>query len=1438
MALFTQTLFFRGVHQYHASAALWSSTSPVREELFSTERLEQHAGSLALAQTVTEHPPKVKSLTRRLNDNASVLLAAYRACGVTLAEGRDIVPAAAWLLDNYHLIEAQIREIRGDLPPGYYRQLPKLSEGPFAGYPRVFGLAWAFIAHTDSNIELTNLRTFINAYQREQPLTIGELWAVAITLRIVLVENLRRLADQIITEQTARDTADTLAAKWVTTKSDLQTRSGSPKNDTTDYEFPSFTPQTAPLSAPFIAQLAKRLRGVNPHTNALACWLFEQLNRQGESIDDVVQRTQQRQGAANVTVRNIITSMRFISSTDWAELLESVSLVDAKLRQHSRFAQYDFSTRNQYRIAVEELARGSAYNEREVVDHALTLSREALPFTDDAHEAARVEDPGYFLVAAGRPTLEKRLNFRPPLKRRFRQLLVHNGIHGYVLMLTATSIALMVLAGWMLLSMHSGEVSSLWLVLLAALGVLPTVEVATSIVNRFVIYNIGAQPLPSLDLSKGVPPALRTLVAMPTLLTNEADLQEQLDRLEVHHLSSGGGALSYALLTDGVDAQQAETATDEALLSICEKRIEGLNKRYATSSHEKRFFLLHRNRIYNAGEHCWMGWERKRGKLHELNKLLRGATDTTFRTPPCLPKNVHYILTLDADTRLPRGAASKLVGKIAHPLNHPRFDTQQKRVVEGYAILQPRVTQSMPTGERGSTYQRLCASPGGLDPYAAAMSDLYQDLVGDGSFAGKGIYHIDTFEASLAGRIAENSLLSHDMFEGIFARAGLASDVEVIEDFPDRYDVAAKRQHRWVRGDWQLLPWLLTASLPPSGRLKILGNLRRSLLPPLLLACLAVSWQLPPMMALVSSFMVIMVVSIPVLLSLITSFAPLRAGVNLRYHFQQWWDELTLGLKQILLQLMFLPDQAWRMLDAIVSTLTRVFITHRHLLEWTSSAQTMKCPHLTVWGFYRHMAPGTLLGIAIALSALWFNSSVWLVVLPIALLWIAAPVLATWLSSTISIANQPLIAEETAHEFRLIARRTWRYFETFVTTSTNQLPPDNFQEEPQPVVAQRTSPTNMGLYLLSILAARDFGWIGNLNALSRIETTLAVMHTLPRYRGHFFNWYAIDDLRPLNPRYVSTVDSGNLAGHLITLANALETWQDTAFQPDPRQALADTLALAFEALKFAELKFEELEFEEPKRASQAAAPPSPSHQLSEPLEKVATLLSENQTSRLDLKAITKHTKQALSLACDLFNDHRDRDSEDGEDVVFWVTALHKTAAQHNDHHKNNTITNAKYGERLQQLASKARRLALSMDFAFLLNTERQLLSIGFSLDDVSLDTSCYDLLASEARLASLFAIAKGDIPTRHWFRLGRAATPLKQGAAMISWSGSMFEYLMPSLIMRAPAGSLLEQTNRLVVKRQETYAAQFSAPWGISESGYNARDIEHTYQYSNLGCLA
>ncbi|SFH82008.1 GH36-type glycosyl hydrolase domain-containing protein [Modicisalibacter xianhensis] len=1398
--------FFSILRRASSSPSPWHDTPPVREELFSVERLEQHAGSLALAQRVTFKPPRVLPLARRLEDNAKLLLEAYRASALEVAEGRDIVPAAAWLLDNYHLVEAQIREIRGDLPPGYYRQLPKLADGPFAGYPRVFGMAWAFVAHTDSHLDPDTLRGFIAAYQRVQPLTIGELWAVAITLRIVLVENLRRLAEQIVSEQAARNEADALATRWLV-----------PEGHRSSLDISTLPRSTTPLAEPFVAQLAKRLRGLDPRTNPMVGWLEGQVSAQDGSIDDVIQQAQQRQGTANVTVRNIITSMRFVSSIDWAELFESVSLVDARLGQSGLFTRLDFPTRNSYRSAVEQLARGSAREELEVVDHALAASREAMANAGDPAETARVGDPGYFLIAAGRPSLEQAIGFRPSLYQRLRQAILTGGMSGYVGLVAVATAGLLTVTLAALWWLSAGELHLGWLWLLGLLGLLPATEVATLLVNRLIVFSVGAQPLPSLDLSEGVPPTLHTLIAVPTLLTNEADLHEQIERLEVHHLASGGGAIVYALLTDGVDAQHETIAEDASLLATASAAIAQLNRRYGVNNGSERFFLLHRRRVYNPDENCWMGWERKRGKLHELNRLLRGARDTTFENPAALPGDVRYVITLDADTRLPRGAASRLIGKMAHPLNQPSFDASRQRVTEGYAILQPRVTPSLPLGRQGSIHQRLFSAPGGIDPYAAAISDLYQDLLGEGSFAGKGIYHIDAFEASLSGRVPENSVLSHDLFEGIFARAGLASDIEVIEEFPARYDVAAKRQHRWTRGDWQLLPWIFAQAMPWTGRLKLMDNLRRSLLAPLLLACLAVSWLLPLPAALAGTLFVITVIAAPSLLPLLLSLIPTQAGVNLRHYFHQWLSDLKLALAQTLLWIAFLPDQSWRMLDAIVRTLVRVFFTRRHLLEWTTAAQSTGRPRLTLTGFYRSMAPGTVLALVVSLGAVSLTPPAWPVALLMLLLWSAAPAIAAWISRPGSLAPQYPLPIAEAQELRLIARRTWRYFETFVTARDNWLPPDNFQETPQPVIARRTSPTNMGLYLLSVLAARDFGWLGALNGAERLEATLRVMQTLPRYRGHFFNWYDTQDLRPLDPRYVSSVDSGNLAGHLLVIANACEAWSESEQLSDPRPGIADNLTLVREALQAI-----------PTAHYVDIAP------LVACLDEVEANLQGAPLFTAWLPALQKLVDHATAVAHGAL---RNTEGAWVEELLFWVGALRQSVAEHCRDRKQiaRSEPRKRLRARFRQIADTARSMVLEMDFAFLLVPERQLLSIGYSLDDNTLDGNCYDLLASEARLTSLLAIAKGDVPTRHWFRLGRTATPLEHGSALISWSGSMFEYLMPSLVMRAPAGSLLEQSNRLVVKRQVAYAASLGVPWGISESAYNARDRELTYQYSNFG---
>jgi cyclic beta-1,2-glucan synthetase len=1399
----------------------WDNEDLLRGELFSIERLEQHAISLAVAQQVAPKPIRRPPLGVRLNDNESVLLSAYRAIAKAVDEERAITPAAEWLLDNYHLVEAQIREIRGDLPPGFYRQLPKLASGPFRGYPRVFGIAWAFVAHTDSHFEPDVLRRFVRAYQTVQPLTIGELWAVAITLRIVLVENLRRAAHHIVSSRTARQEADDIADRllgvngYVAQSDALILRHA---DDTT-------------LSRSFVVQLVQRLRDQDPKITPALRWLEDRLEAEGTTAEAVVRSEHHRQGGSNVTVRNIITSMRLISELEWLDFFESVSLVDEALNAGSDFAQMDFATRNLYRSGIEELSRGSTLTELEIAHAAVEAGRNG---TDTS---GRQRDPGFHLIAGGRRAFEAVIGYRAPLWRLPHRWIMRHGASPYIG--TILLIAAIVLAV-PLLTLHAQDVGGWKFTLLGLLGLIPAMDAAVALVNRAVTSGFGATILPGLALRDGVPPQLRTLIAVPTLLTTHAAIEEDLERLEIHYLASPEGELHFALLSDWADAPTEHTAADAALYETAANGIARLNRAYASATATNRFLLLHRRRVWSDVQQQWMGWERKRGKLHELNRLLRGFADTSFVgdgvLPPAVPPEVRYVITLDADTRLPRETVRHLIGKLAHPLNRPRFDTAAGRVVEGYSVLQPRVTPSLPLGREGSIFQRIVSSAPGLDPYAAAVSDVYQDLFGEGSFAGKGIYDVDAFEAALAGRAADGTLLSHDLFEGIFARAGLASDIEVVEDFPARYDVAAARQHRWARGDWQLLPWILgrrdaaggdrrRSAVPLLGRWKMLDNLRRTLSPPASFLALAAGWTLPLHAAVLWSAFILATIALPTLLPVVAAIVPRRAGITARSHLRALRNDLWLAVRQMIFQIIFLPHQAWLMVDAIGRTLFRVYLSHRRLLEWVTAAQASLSARLDFAGIYRRMFGGIAISVIAALVVhFWGGDAGWIAALFV-MPWLASPAVALWISRAPRIASHLSLSGSDAQALRLVARRTWRFFESFVTAEDHMLPPDNFQEDPKPILAHRTSPTNLGLYLLASVSARDFGWLGTIEALERLEATLATMARLHRFRGHFYNWYDTRDLRPLEPRYVSSVDSGNLAAHLITVANAAREWIDVPLMPgECAVGTGDALQLARAALQAlpANLRTQSVMWQ----------------QLQDQLDVIPTALRDIEISRGDistrLQDLAPHGATLADIARTLAGESGD---DTYGDLLFWADATHRSidSWRRDVIHAHDDTNLLNLRERLLTVATAATEMATSMDFGFLFDSQRRLLSIGYRAADGTLDPSCYDLLASEARLASFIAIAKGDVVTRHWFRLGRTVTSVGYGAALISWSGSMFEYLMPSLVMRAPAGSLLERTNQLIVQRQMSYGATLGLPWGISESAYNARDLDLTYQYSNFG---
>ncbi len=1108
-------------------------------------------------------------------------------------------------------------------------------------------------------------------------------------------------------------------------------------------------------------------------------------------------------------------------------------------------------------------------------------------------------DPGYFLIAEGRPVIETELNYRAPGLNRLKRFYSRRATVNYL-----TSIALLTLciaAAPMWISVAVGMTAP-QLIALGLLSLFPAGDVAVALVNRFVTLAFKPRHVPRLQLEHGPPAELGTFVVVPTLLTSAKGVREQIAQLEVYFLANPNGAVYFALLSDWVDADAEESPSDTALLQCARTEIARLNDRHRKVG-TPRFHLLHRRRRWNEGEGKWMGWERKRGKLTEFNRLLRGATDTSFlprvHDEPELPVGIRYVITLDADTKLPIDTVSQLVGIASHPLNQPRFDSAKQRTTQGYGLLQPRVTPTLPQGEERSVFQRLFTGAGGVDAYAGAASDVYHDLFGEGSFTGKGLYDVDAFDKALAGRVPPNTLLSHDLFEGIFARCALVSDVEVFEDFPSHVEVAAARQHRWARGDWQLLPWIVGSrgrDIPAIGRWKMLDNLRRTLSAPAALLLLVVSWTLPNAPQGVWLALVVAALAAPAAVALFDSFVALLRMERWFRSLRSFAEKVLLAVGQVLFALTLLAHQAWVMADAIVRSLVRLFITRRKLLEWTTAAQAKALSGLALAYFLWPLRSATGVVIGASAAVLYFNPGALRIAAPLLVLWWVAPLFARVMSLPPAVDTvRPLTLADT-QSLRNAARRIWNFFTTFVSQEDNHLPPDNFQEDPHPAVAHRTSPTNMGLYLLATVTARDFGWLGLLDMTERLELSLASLLKLERHRGHLFNWYDTRTMHPLEPRYVSTVDSGNLAAHLLALKQACaDLRQRPVLSAAQFAGVADTLRLFQETLaktkqdrRTLSVTADELQRCAEQLESCVFAPVATGSALfvrwrtlaehASHLNDLCLAFTEERgeiDSELmawaaaldrDIRSVQRDIDILLPWLKIEFPSHDAGASAEGElvklqnatmslatlptfceQVLFAQqeqqqasaadstgTARHSLPSDLQAALNNSIDANHSLSQRLDRLAATAQRLFFEMEFGFLFDPEKRLFSIGYKVTEGALDASYYDLLASEARLTSLIAIAKRDVPVRHWFRLGRRLTSLSGGPALLSWSGSMFEYLMPSLVLHTPDGSLLDFTCKRVIQHQIEYA-QGSTPWGISESAFYVRDRAFTYQYADFG---
>ena len=1383
----------------------WIDEAVIRAEVYGADRLEKLAAALASEKGEAASAGPRTALRARLEQDAASLSAANRELEAQTLLPGGMEPAAVRFLDNYHLIEQQVRACSVELWSLKRHRLPTLAEGKMAGQPRLLALLLSYLAHVDSYVEPHALTGFCAAYQMVRPLTIAELRAMPALLRFLLVENARRLVEELIDDRAWRAKADAAADQLL----------GATDRQGAARDAAAAILGEGPLPDVALAQLVKRLRDQDPQHAVAQGWLDQRIVAGRTSVDEAVHNAYRRHGAGNVTLRNILASMRWLSEFDWAVFASALSVVDDAFRRSSAFGLMDFDTRELYRDAVEDLAQGAGIEEKAVVERINDLLAASGEDAPGAALGPAEKDHGHYLIAEGRPTLERAINYHASLRQAVARAFWRWRRGGYF----AASLALCALVLWGMIAFAGfGPVGPLWLSALALLGIFPASEAAVALVNRAVIGIVGPWQLPGLELADGVPEGLRTLVVVPTLLTTAEDLEASIEDLEVHHLSNRSGDLAFALLVDGQDSDDEIIPEEEAIYAAAERQIDLLNKKYGPAPAGFRFMLLRRRRLFNPSQKRWMGWERKRGKLYELNRLLRGARDTSFiQGPDQVPAGVRYVVTLDADTRLPRGSLVRLIGKMSHPLNRPTFDPKTHRVRSGYAILQPRISASIPSPEHATLYQWAFSQPGGIDPYAGAVSDVYQDLFGEGSFTGKGIYDVDAFDAALADRIPENRLLSHDLFEGSLARAGLASSIEFVEDFPSRYDVDVKRQHRWARGDWQLLPFMgdwLAGKSPLTGLAiwKMLDNLRRSLTAPCTVGALALGWTASPISAALWSLAVVVAIALPSLMPAVLAFVPQFGGPPRHSAIRGSIAQLRLAVVNNLLRLAFLADQSYRMLDAVTRTLHRLFVSKRNLLEWVTAAQARASQELDLAGFARSMAGGVGLALVVGVAAAAASPRSLPIIAMFVVAWCASPFVALLVSRRPVASFNPPSADQV-RILRAVARKTWRYFETYVTPGENMLPPDNFQETPAPVIAHRTSPTNLGLHLLSAVAARDFGWSGQVEIIDRLERSLEAMSRLKRHRGHFYNWYDTTHMQVLAPAYVSTVDSGNLAGNLIALANVCREWQGGFAAPEEiKNGLRDTLALAREAL-----------------VGPAAYDPQFGRRVQGALDEIAAHLDDEADLPWTLASIFPLSQRAVVQTGQFAGGGPGKDQAE---LLYWLQAFSRSVAAHR---ADAAADLGAMKARLATLERTVREMANAMEFDFLLEPQRNLLSIGFNVTDNRLDGSCYDLLASEARVACMFAVAKGDVHSMLWSRLGRRPVEVDGGIALLSWSGSMFEYLMPSLLMRDPVNSLMHQCNRSIVARQRSYARKLAIPWGISESAFNARDLQQNYQYQAFG---
>lgn len=1416
--------------------------------MINLEEMRAHAERTALEGSFGFRRYPIRKLVSRLDKNYKDIYACATGLSDIAASEEELCPGSTWILDNFYKIEEQVKSLRLMLDKRQKIPLGILNDSLFQNYPRIYPAALDLVRITNGNFNEDLIIHYLKAYQTVSVFSMGELWFFNTMLVLAVIERIRDLSRDIHQTQLHREKVKRLDFDdTFNTLDQIKKDIGSEPT----------------LSPAYIEYLVRMIRREKEKYEYVFRYLDRKLLEYDTTIEKTIDLALRTQSAGKIQIGNLITSLNKISMLDWNTIFESVSVSESILRRDPAgvYENMDFKSRDHYRHQIEKLARKLKVNETKLALKILDLSEEA--FREDP--AAKRSHVGFYLVDKGRKDLVEALGFTAS-RDRYHDF----STAGYLVQIGLSTLLVTLLFAYYAFSYSQ----NLWQAFLTGLILfIPASEMLIKLTNWVILKIIPPVFLPKMALKDGIPEEASTLVVIPSLIHSERGPKELFERLETYYLANKDRNLYFALLGEFKDADREILQEDSHIVKAALDEVKRLNNAYAQE--ENIFFYFQRKRLYNRKQKRWICWERKRGSLTELGALLSGEAATSHMVVSSdidpLQSRIRYIITLDEDTQLPMDSARKLIGTISHPLNQAVFDPEKGRVVEGYGFIQPSVSICVDCSNV-SRFTRIYARNTGVSIYSEGVSDLYQDLFNEGIFMGKGIYDLPLFNRVLKEAIPENRVLSHDLLEGSHIRAAFATDIELIDNHPTKYFAYIMRLHRWVRGDWQLLPWLkcrvvnsrgekVRNPLSPLSKWKILDNLRRSLYAPALLVLVAAALFYLPGHPFHWFLFILLSMFLPLFLELVDTWIMGRTQTPSRSYTRR--QKVKFGIKgtlqYLLLELVFLPYEAYVALEAIVIALYRQFISKNNLLEWVPASMAEKKAQPALGFFLRKMWVVFLeFLLFLVLMSLRTPSSP-LLAWSLALIWLSSP----WIAYQISprkAAVPPLSAEETTY-LRREARRIWSFYEDLAQKDHHYLPPDNYQVYPPREAANRTSPTNIGLMMLATVSARDMGYLSITRMLDMVDKLLLTVSKLEKWEGHLFNWYNTNDLSVLRPRYVSSVDSGNFVGYLIALKQSLLEYRDKPLiDDDIVQGLMETCELSGDLTPDLKSAIEAFGGISGKKAREwkafldkLAAMDTPDHPCSEKAKAtLRELLQEydqyytliaypEDRVHFDHPAFKEVSEEINALSMDLglsgLRTHYNR-------LLLGVrkkkaacgSADEKAILLRLENKLKAIISNLDEVLRtFERLTNTLDRLVAETNFKALYDKDKHLFSIGYDWENDHLTESYYDLMASEARQASFLAIVGKQIPLEHWYRLGRTLTISSGLRVLASWSGTMFEYFMPHLLLKNYENTLMDETYHSVIEAQKRHGKAAGRPWGVSESAYYYFDIDLNYQYKAFG---